>query len=63
MPKECELCGKRPVFGHSLSHSHKASKKKWKPNLQRLKTETPQGTKHIWVCSRCLRSGKVKKAV
>jgi large subunit ribosomal protein L28 len=62
MPKVCEICEKGPVFGHSVSHSHKASPKKWKPNLQRVKAQTPKGIRQIWVCSRCLRSGKVAKA-
>ena len=63
MPKVCEVCGKGPVFGQSLSHSHKASKKKWSPNLQRFKVETDSGVKRIWVCTRCVRSGKIKKAI
>ncbi len=62
MPKVCEICGKGPVFGQSVSHSHKASKKKWNPNLQRVKAETASGVKKIWACTRCVRSGKVKKA-
>jgi large subunit ribosomal protein L28 len=61
MPKVCEICGKGPVFGQSISHSHKATKKKWRPNLQRAKTQTDSGTKRIWVCTRCLRSGRVQK--
>ncbi|MGB6339769.1 MAG: 50S ribosomal protein L28, partial [Candidatus Aminicenantaceae bacterium] len=40
MPKECHVCGKGPSFGQSVSHSHKASKKKWKPNLQHVKAQT-----------------------
>jgi len=63
MPKACEVCGKKPVFGQSISHSHKASKKKWKPNLHKIKAQTPSGTKRIWVCTRCVRTGKVKKAL
>ncbi|TET22742.1 MAG: 50S ribosomal protein L28 [Candidatus Aminicenantes bacterium] len=63
MPKVCEICGKGPIFGHSISHSHKASKKKWKPNLQRVKAKTQSGVKRIWVCTRCLRSGKVTKVL
>lgn len=63
MPKECDICGKGPQFGQSISHSHKASKKKWLPNLQRVKAQTDSGVKRIWVCTRCLRSDKVKKAV
>lgn len=63
MPKVCEVCGKGPVFGQTLSHSHKASKKKWKPNLQRVKAKVSGEVKHIWVCTRCIRSGKVEKAL
>jgi len=61
MPKVCAICGKGPVFGNSVSHSHKATKRKWNPNLQRIKAATKSGTKRIWVCTRCIRSGKVKK--
>lgn len=63
MPKLCEICGKGPEFGHSVSHSHKASKKKWKPNLQKIKVDTKSGNKRMWVCTRCIRGGKVKKAI
>jgi large subunit ribosomal protein L28 len=62
MPKVCHICGKGPVFGHSVSHSHKASSKKWKPNLQQVRAQTDQGVRAIWVCTRCLRAGKVAKA-
>ncbi|MCX6566826.1 MAG: 50S ribosomal protein L28 [Candidatus Aminicenantes bacterium] len=63
MPKTCDICGKGPVFGNSVSHSHKSSPKKWKPNLQHVKTKTDSGNKFVWACTRCLRSGKVQKAV
>ena len=63
MPKLCDSCGKGPVFGNSVSHSHKASPKKWKPNLQHVKAQTPKGVRQIWVCTRCLRSGKVQKVL
>ena len=56
MARKCDICGKGPVFGHSVSHSHKASPKKWQPNLQHVKAMTPAGAKQIWVCTRCLRS-------
>ncbi|MBP6059434.1 MAG: 50S ribosomal protein L28 [Candidatus Saccharicenans sp.] len=63
MPKVCEICHKGPAFGHSISHSHKASPKKWSANLQSVRVMTEKGTKQMWVCTRCLRSGRVKKAV
>jgi large subunit ribosomal protein L28 len=49
MPKVCAICGKGPVFGNSVSHSHKATKRKWNPNLQRIKAATKSGTKRLWV--------------
>ena len=63
MARACEICHKGPIFGHSISHSHKASKKKWGVNLQRVKAKTENGVRKIWVCTRCLRSGRVQKAV
>ncbi|MGC8745573.1 MAG: large ribosomal subunit protein bL28 [Candidatus Saccharicenans sp.] len=45
-----------------MSHSNKASRKKWGVNLQRIKAKTENGVRRIWVCSRCLRSGRVQKA-
>lgn len=62
MPKVCAICQKGPVFGHNVSHSHKSSPKKWRPNLQHVKAQTPEGVRQIWVCTRCLRAGKVAKA-
>jgi len=63
MPKTCHICKKGPIFGHNVSHSHKSSPKKWKPNLQHVKAQMPQGgVRQVWVCTRCLRSGKVVKA-
>ena len=53
MPKTCQICKKGPIFGHNVSHSHKSSPKKWKPNLQHVKAQTPQGgVRQIWVCTR-----------
>ncbi|MGB9907381.1 MAG: 50S ribosomal protein L28 [Candidatus Saccharicenans sp.] len=63
MARECHICHKGPVFGHSISHSNKASRKKWSANLQRVKAKTENGVRTIWVCTRCLRSGRVQKAV
>ncbi|MDD8020273.1 MAG: 50S ribosomal protein L28 [Acidobacteriota bacterium] len=63
MPKVCEICHKGPLFGHNVSHSHKASPKKWDANLQQVRAVTDKGVRKIWVCTRCLRSGRVHKAV
>lgn len=58
----CEICGKGPMFGNKVSHSNRKTRRKWKPNLQRIKVVIKGGNKRIWVCTRCMRSGKVAKA-
>ncbi len=56
MPVRCEICGKGPQFGHSVSHSKQATKRRWVPNIQRVTVRDGQATKRINVCTRCLRT-------
>lgn len=62
MAKVCELCGKGPVFGNRISHAHNVTKRRWNVNLQNVRAVVNGGTKHIRVCTSCIRNGKVKKA-
>ncbi len=64
MARACEVCGKKTVFGHNVSHAHNVTNRKWRPNLQRVRIRIPQGgTRRVRICTRCLRSGAVQKAV
>lgn len=64
MANSCQICGKRPRVGNSISHSNIKTKRRWFPNLQRVKVNMAAGVnKYLFVCTRCLRSGKIKKAV
>ena len=63
MAAVCEVCGKKPSFGMTISHSHVRSKRRWSPNLQRVRAVVNGSTKRIDVCTRCLKAGKVQKAV
>ena len=63
MAKICAVCGKKPAFGHSRSHSMVATKRRFDPNLQRVRVVIDGAAKRAYVCTRCLRSGKVAKAV
>jgi len=62
MSKVCEICGKRPVVGNNVSHANNKTKRRWYPNLQTVKVTEKGRTRKIKVCTRCLRSGLVKKA-
>jgi len=60
---KCDVCGKGVVFGNQVSHSHRRSNRPYKPNIKRVKAVVNGTPKHIYVCTRCLRSGKVQRAV
>lgn len=59
----CYVCGKKKVVGHNVSHANNKTKRYFYPNLQRMKIITESGPKRVVVCTRCLRSGFVKKAL
>ena len=61
MSKECEICGKKPVTGNNVSHAHNKTRRRWLPNLQRVRVATGRGNRYMRVCTRCLRSGAVTK--
>ncbi len=61
MSKICEICGKRPMVGYSVSHAHNKTKKRWYPNLQKVRTVRNGQTVRIRVCTTCIKSGLVVK--
>ena len=62
MAKMCEVCGKALVFGNRISHAHNVTSRRWMPNLQRVRVKFGSTVKRMNVCTRCIRSGKVRKA-
>ncbi len=63
MPRVCDTCGKGPRFGHNVSHAHNLTRRVWLPNLKRVRVAGGGGSRHMRVCTRCLRSGRVRKAI
>ena len=63
MATTCEVCGKKPSVGMSVSHSHRRTKRTWTPNIQRVRAVVSPGTvRRVNVCTGCLKRGKVQKA-
>ncbi len=62
MSKVCDICGKRPTLGYNISHAHNKTKKRWYPNLQKVKTIRDGQTSKLRVCTGCIKSGRVVKA-
>ena len=63
MSKVCAICGKGPGFGNNRSHSMVATKRRFNPNLQRVRILLAGKAQRAYVCTRCLKAGKVTKAV
>jgi large subunit ribosomal protein L28 len=61
MAAVCEVCGKRPSFGHNVSHSQRKTNRRWSPNIQRIRALVNGSPTRINVCTGCIKSGKVTK--
>ncbi|NPA32166.1 MAG: 50S ribosomal protein L28 [Aquificae bacterium] len=58
----CEICGKRPVVGRRVTFSGERNRRIFKPNVHKMRVRLPDGTvKRIYVCTKCLKAGKVVK--
>jgi large subunit ribosomal protein L28 len=62
MSKICRICGKKPVTGHNISHAHNRTKRRWLPNLQKVRAQVDGRTQRLRVCTNCIKSGKITKA-
>ncbi|MBN2417218.1 50S ribosomal protein L28 [bacterium] len=62
MSRKCEICGKGPIVGNTVSHAHNLHKRRWLPNLKRVRVKVNGSVKRMRVCTSCIRSGAVEKA-
>lgn len=63
MAKFCEVCGKGKVSGHRITHSDRKIKRTWSPNVRRVRAIVNGSPKRLYVCTSCLKSGKVERAL
>jgi large subunit ribosomal protein L28 len=61
MSRKCEICGKRPQIGNNVSHAHNVTKRRWSPNLQRVRIVKDGTPMKVLVCTQCIRSGAIDK--
>lgn len=62
MSKVCEICGKHAVAGRSVSHSHRTTNRKFRPNIQHVSVMVHGHRQKMNICSQCLKSGKVARS-
>ena len=62
MSKVCSVCGKHPVAGRNVSHSHRVTNRVYKPNVQKVTVVQGGQAKKTNVCTKCLKAGKVSRS-
>ena len=61
MARSCGICGKGPRYGNQVSHAHNITRRRWNPNLRRVRAVFQGTHKTVSVCTACIRAGKVTK--
>lgn len=62
MSKVCEICGKKPVAGRNVSHSHRVTNRVFRPNVQKITINDNGTVRRANVCTKCMKAGKVERA-
>ena len=62
MSRVCEICGKKPRVGNNVSHAHNLNKRRFNPNLQKVRAMHQGSVKRMMVCTNCIKTGHVVKA-
>ncbi len=62
MAKVCDICGKKPQYGNNVSHANNRTRRRWEPNLQRVRAKVNGTVKRIRVCTQCIKSDRIEKA-
>lgn len=62
MANFCHVCDKGPATGNRVSNANNRRKRRFMPNLQRVRILENGRPVRVRVCTRCLKAGKVQKA-
>lgn len=62
MARVCYVCGRGPAVGNNVSHANNRTKRRWLPNLNRVRILEDGEVRRVRVCSRCIKAGKIRKA-
>jgi large subunit ribosomal protein L28 len=63
MAQRCDVCGKGPSVGNTISHAHNLTTRRWLPNLVSMRAMVAGKPRRVRVCTRCLKAGKVTKVI
>lgn len=63
MARACIICNRHAGTGNAVSHSNRKTRRTWQPNLQRVRIRINGAVRRALVCTRCIKAGKIQKAV
>ncbi len=63
MAQRCDVCGKGPAVGNTISHAHKLTRRRWLPNLISMRALVAGKPRRVRVCAKCVKAGKVTKVI
>ena len=61
MSQRCDICDKGPMFGNNVSHANNTTRRRWNPNLKKMRVVYKGKTQNMKVCTRCVKAGKITK--
>ena len=61
MARRCEICGKGPRSGNNVSHANNKTRRRWLPNLQKVRAKVNGAAQTVRICTRCIKAGKIEK--
>ena len=61
MASVCDICGKGPGFGNNVSFSHRRTRRRWNPNVQRVRALVGGTPKRLYVCTSCIKAGRITR--
>jgi len=62
MARQCYVCGKGPATGNNVSRANNRTKRRFLPNLQKIRILEDGEVKRVKVCTRCIKGNKIRKA-
>ena len=75
MARVCEICGKRPKAGNTITrrglekkkggiglNTTGVSRRRFLPNVQKIRVRENGGVRHRRVCAACIKGGAIAKA-
>jgi len=52
----CENCGKAAMVGNNVSHSKRRTKRRFYPNIQRVRVKDGSNSKRVYLCTKCIKA-------